>query len=69
MRIHITIIFKDGTRLSADNVKMDRLMLHITDELTMDVVDFGLYRMQGNVILGRRIDDEVHVKNIVIVPA
>lgn len=69
MRIHVTIIFKDGTRLSAEDVKMNRLMLYINDELTLDTVNFQLYKRKGNIILGECIDDDVHVKNIVIVPA
>lgn len=69
MRIHVTIIFKDGTRLSSEDVKMNRLMLYINDELTMDTVRFQLYRRKDNIILGECIDDEVHVTNIVIVPA
>ena len=62
--INVDIMFKDGTVIHADNVKVTNLMLYINDELTLETVGFGLYKRQGNVILAQRIDDEVHSKHI-----
>lgn len=64
MKISVVIIFKDGTIIHAEDVKMERLMLRINDELTLDTVGFGLYKRQGNVILGKCIDREVYNKHI-----
>ena len=69
MSFNVNIIFKDGTIATFTEIKHDRLMLRLNDELTLDTVGFGLYRRQDNVILGKCIDDEVYSKHIHILPA
>ena len=69
MKVNVDIIFKDGTQIHAEDVKMKDLMLYVSDELTLETVSFGLYKRQGNVVLAQCIEDTVLEKHIYIVPA